>query len=90
MWLKLYKTYIKPSLMYDCEAWRPCTKEGLNNTSFASRIQDLWNYLEDQVKLSKNQKAFRRAYRKSKNLYIEHQLPNNWTGKHVDNRPSTD
>ena len=25
-WLKLYKTYIMPSLMYACEVWRPCTK----------------------------------------------------------------
>ena len=28
-WLKLYKTYIKPSMMYVCEAWRPSTKEGV-------------------------------------------------------------
>ena len=28
-WLKLYKTYVKPCLMYACEAWRPGTKEGI-------------------------------------------------------------
>ena len=159
-WLKLYKTYIKPSMMYACEAWRPSTKEGveklegvqrralrmvgglkrsnykeacrkaglntveeeldmtdlirtfriLNNddkidkekfweleearegagrrrfrvkeikrtlavqrknarkTSFGSRIQDPWNKLEDKVKLAKNPQAFRREYKRSKNM----------------------
>ena len=159
-WLKLYCTYIKPSMMYACEAWRPNTKEGveklesvqrralrmaggmdrsnykeacrkaglntveeeldmadlvrtfriLNNndkieketfwtmeearegagrrrfkekeikrtvavqrqnarkTSFGSRIQDPWNNLKDSVKLAKNPKTFRSAYKKSKNL----------------------
>ena len=28
-WLKLYKTYVKPSLMYASEAWRPTTQEGI-------------------------------------------------------------
>ena len=28
-WLKPYKTYIKPSMMYASEAWRPTTKEGI-------------------------------------------------------------
>ena len=28
-WIKLYNTYVKPSLMYGCEAWRPCSKEGI-------------------------------------------------------------
>ena len=28
-WPKLYKTYVKPSLLYACEAWRPTTKEGI-------------------------------------------------------------
>ena len=27
-WIDLYKTYVKPSLLYACEAWRPCTLEG--------------------------------------------------------------
>ena len=26
-WLKLYSTYVKPLLMYACEAWKPGTKE---------------------------------------------------------------
>ena len=28
-WIKLYKTYVKPAMMYACEAWRPCTKDGV-------------------------------------------------------------
>lgn len=159
-WIKLYNTYVKPSLMYACEAWRPCTQEsiakleavqrravrmaggqgekpyeeackeaGLNTVkeqldeadmvrvfrimngddkldkktfwileearqgagrrrfkekeirrtvagqrndvrkrSFASRTQDPWNDLSDSVKQAKNPRAFRRAYRKVKNL----------------------
>ena len=160
-WLKLYKTYVKPSMMYASEAWRPHTKEGIEklesvqrralkmagrlndrnkyrdacreagmNTieedldeadlvrtfrilngdnklkkdtfwkmaearagpgrrrfkekeiqrtvakqkkdvrknSFASRIQDPWNLLEENVKLSKTAKTFRAAYKMSKNL----------------------
>ena len=159
-WLKLYKTYVKPSLMYACEAWKPGTKEGiekleavqkravrmaggqgsksyreacreagintleeeldeadmlrvfrimngddkvdkeyfwtleqarpgvgrrrfrekevkrtiavqrkdLRKKSFASRVQDPWNSLSDTVKSAKNPKAFRKAYRREKNL----------------------
>ena len=159
-WLKLYKTYVKPSLMYACEAWKPGTKEGLEkleavqkravriaggqgsksyreacreagiNTleeeldeadmlrvfrimngddkvdkeyfwtlektspgvgrrrfrekevkrtiavqrkdlrkkSFASRVQDPWNSLCDTVNSAKTPKAFRKAYRREKNL----------------------
>ena len=157
-WLKLYNTYIKPSMLYACETWRPTTKEGVEklesvqrralrmagglgdyeeackkvgmNTveqeldkadlvrtfrilngddkidkeifwkleearpgagrrrfkekeirrtiamqrkeirkrSFGSRIQDPWNLLEDRVKLAKTPTAFRKAYRKSRNL----------------------
>ena len=29
-WIDLYKTYIKPSLLYASEAWRPTTQEGLD------------------------------------------------------------
>ena len=157
-WIKLFRTYIKPSMMYASEAWRPSTKEGINKleqvqrralkmageltdrttykeacrkaglnmieeeleeadmvrvfrilngddkikketfwhmeearegagrrrfrekeirrtiavqrrdvrkTSFGSRIQDPWNKLEDSVKLAKNPRAFRKAYKKS-------------------------
>ena len=160
-WLSLYKTYVQPSMLYACEAWRPCNKEGIEkleavqkralrmagglmdrntfkeacrkaglNTieeeldtadmvrtfriingndkvnkeifwqmeearqgagrrrfkvkevkrtiavqrkdirkkSFGSRTQDPWNILEDKVKLAKNPKAFRTAYRRSKHL----------------------
>ena len=28
-WLKLYNTYVKPSMMYSCEAWRPCNQEDI-------------------------------------------------------------
>ena len=28
-WLNLYRTYVKPSLLYACEAWRPTTLEGM-------------------------------------------------------------
>ena len=28
-WLKLYKTYVKPSLLYACEAWKPGKKEAV-------------------------------------------------------------
>jgi hypothetical protein len=160
-WLNLYKTYVKPSMMYACEVWRPTTKEaiaklesvqrralkmaggltdrneykdacrkaGLNSIeedldkadlmrtfrilngddkvekttfwkmaearpglgrrrfkekeiqrtvalqrkdvrkkSFSSRVQDPWNLLEDEVKRSRNPKAFQKAYKESKNL----------------------
>ena len=36
-WLKLYKTYIKPSLMYASEAWRPTTKEGIEKLESVQR-----------------------------------------------------
>ena len=28
-WLNIYKTYVKPSLLNVCEAWRPTTLEGI-------------------------------------------------------------
>ena len=40
----------------------------IRKTSFGSQIQDPWNKLEDSVKLAKNPRAFRKAYKKSKNL----------------------
>ena len=36
-WLQLYKTYIKPSFMYACEAWRPSTKDGLEKLESVQR-----------------------------------------------------
>ena len=36
--------------------------------SFASRVQDPWNSLSDSVKIVKTPQAFRRAYRKEKQL----------------------
>ena len=29
-WIDLYKTYIKPSLLYASEAWKPTTQEGID------------------------------------------------------------
>ena len=29
-WMKLYKTYVKPSLIYACDAWRPTSKDGVD------------------------------------------------------------
>ena len=43
-------------------------RKGIRKNSFSSRVQDPWNLLEDSVKLSKNPKSFRVAYRRSKNL----------------------
>ena len=43
-------------------------RKNVRKTSFGFRIQDLWNDLEDHVKLAKTPKAFRMAYKKSKNL----------------------
>ena len=43
-------------------------RKDLRKKSFASRIQDPWNSLSDGVKLSRNPKAFRTAYRKANNL----------------------
>ena len=36
-WLKLYKTYIKPSMLYACEAWRPSTREGVEKLEAVQR-----------------------------------------------------
>ena len=36
-WLNIYKTYIKPSMMYACEAWRPSTKEGVDKLESVQR-----------------------------------------------------
>ena len=30
-WIKLYKTYIKPSMLYACKAWTPTSKEGISS-----------------------------------------------------------
>ena len=43
-------------------------RKDIRKKSFGSRTQDPWNLLEDKVKLAKNPKAFRIAYRKSKHL----------------------
>ena len=43
-------------------------RKNVRKTSFGSRIQDPWNDLDDRIKLAKNPKAFRRAYKESKNL----------------------
>ena len=43
-------------------------RRDVRKRSFASRVQDSWNHLEDRVKLVGNPKAFRSAYKKAKNL----------------------
>ena len=36
-WLKLYKTYVNPSLLYACEAWRPTKQEGIGKLDGVQR-----------------------------------------------------
>ena len=43
-------------------------RNDVRKRSFASRTQDPWNDLSDSVKQAKNPRAFRKAYRKVKNL----------------------
>ena len=43
-------------------------RKAIRKKSFASRVQDSWNSLEDCVKKSKNPMAFRKAYRTAKHL----------------------
>ena len=28
--LSMYKPYVKPSLLYECEAWRPSSQQGID------------------------------------------------------------
>ena len=43
-------------------------KKPIRKKSFASRVQDPWNQLNDDVKKARNPKSFRAAYKKSKNV----------------------
>ena len=43
-------------------------RKDIRKRSFASRIQDPWNKLEDRVKMVNNPKSFRNTYKKAKNL----------------------
>ena len=43
-------------------------RKDIRKRSFASRVQDPWNTLSDNVKLAKTPKAFRTSYRKEKQL----------------------
>ena len=43
-------------------------KKSLRKNSFASRVQDPWNSLENGIKKSKTPAAFRKAYRQAKHL----------------------
>ena len=36
-WMKLYNTYVKPSMMFSCEAWKPCTREGVEKLEAVQR-----------------------------------------------------
>jgi hypothetical protein len=57
-WLQLYKTYVKPSLMYASEAWRPTTKEGIEKLeSVQKRALKMEGVLGDSI-------SYREAWRK--------------------------
>ena len=43
-------------------------RKDVRKRSFASRVQDPWNSLQDSVKQAKTPKSFRKAYRKEKQL----------------------
>ena len=43
-------------------------RKDIRKRSFASRVQDPWNTLSDNVKLAKTPKSFRISYRKEKQL----------------------
>ena len=43
-------------------------RSDVRKRSFASKIQDSWSDLCDSVKQAKNPRAFRRSYRKVKNI----------------------
>ena len=43
-------------------------RRDVRKRSFASRVQDPWNQLADGLKLVRNPKAFRSAYKKAKYL----------------------
>ena len=67
-WLKLYKTYIKPSMMYACEAWRPTTKEGIEKLeSVQRRALKMAGELEER-------KDYRAACRKAGLNTVEEEL----------------
>ena len=36
-WMKLYNMYVKPSMMFSCEAWKPCTREGVEKLEAVQR-----------------------------------------------------
>ena len=54
-WLKFYKTYVKSSMIYAYEAWRPTTKEGIEKLESVQRralkmaggLRDRDSYRED-------------------------------------------
>ena len=43
-------------------------RKPVRKKSFASRVQDPWNHLDDGIKKAKNPRSFRLAYKKAKNL----------------------
>ena len=50
-WIKLYETYIKPFMLYACEAWRPTSKEGIEKLeSVKRRALKMAGQLEDRNK----------------------------------------
>ena len=43
-------------------------KKAVKKRSFSARVQDPWNQLADNVKIARNLRSFRLAYKKAKNL----------------------
>ena len=43
-------------------------RRAIRKCSFASRVQDSWNKLDDTVKKARNPKLFRYSYKKARNL----------------------
>ena len=67
-WIKLYKTYIKPSMLYACEAWRPTSKEGIEKLeSVQRRALKMAGQLEDRNK-------YKEACRKAGMNTVEEEL----------------
>ena len=67
-WLKLYKTYVKPSMMYASEAWRPNNKEDIEKLeSVQQRALKMAGKLRDRI-------TYREACREAGMNTIEEEL----------------
>ena len=65
--MKLYNMYVKPSMMYSCEAWKPCTREGIEKLEAVQR---------QAVRMAggQGQKNYRDACREAGLNMVEEQL----------------